>query len=298
MKINEAFKKYSLVPVRYENIGKARIISTNRGKYVYKKGCVNAKILNYLKTRNFDYLPVFINDYSDDFQISEYLDDFDIPPEQKIIDMISLVALLHSKTTHYKEIDTEEYEQLYEDLDNNITYLYSYYTDLITIIESKVYMSPSEYLLARNIGAVYDCLDECKIRLDVWHKLVSEKRKQRRVVLHNNLKLDHFIRNDNSYLISWDKAKVDSPVFDLYKLYLNHVLDFNFNDILKIYEKNYPLMDDEKELFFILISLPKIVDFKSSEYKNTKKINEAILQIYKTREFTKTSESKKEKQVL
>lgn len=288
MKINEAFKKYSLVPVRYENVGKVRIIDTDKGKFVFKEGMLNKNILDYLNSRNFDYLPKWINSCDDEFQITNYIDDFNIPLEQKIMDMISLVALLHSKTTHYKEVDNEEYEQLYDDLDNNITYLYSYYTDLITIIESKVYMSPSEYLLARNIGLVYDTLDDVKKRLEDWHKLIYEKRKQRRVVLHNNLKLDHFVRNTASYLISWDKAKIGNPVFDLYKLYLNHVLDFDFGEIFKVYEKHYPLLDDEKQLFLILISLPEIINFGNDEYDNTLMINKAIEKIYKTNEFTKT----------
>ncbi|MBQ9011525.1 MAG: hypothetical protein IJ093_02630 [Bacilli bacterium] len=288
MKINEAFKKYSLVPVRYENVGKVRIIDTDKGKFVFKEGMLNKNILDYLNSRNFDYLPKWINSCDDEFQITNYIDDFNIPLEQKIMDMISLVALLHSKTTHYKEVDNEEYEQLYDDLDNNITYLYSYYTDLITIIESKVYMSPSEYLLARNIGLVYDTLDDVKKRLEDWHKLIYEKRKQRRVVLHNHLKLDHFVRNTASYLISWDKAKIGNPVFDLYKLYLNHVLDFDFGEIFKVYEKHYPLLDDEKQLFLILISLPEIINFGNDEYDNTLMINKAIEKIYKTNEFTKT----------
>lgn len=288
MKVNEAFKKYSLVPVRYENVGNVRIINTNRGKFVFKQGGVNKEIFDYLKSRNFDYLPKVISGENENFRIIEYLDDLYIPDEQKIIDMINLVALLHSKTTHYKEINNEEYEQLYEDIDNNINYLYSYYTDMITIIESRVYMSPSEYLLARNINAVYECLDGCKKKLDLWHKSIEEKTKQRRVVLHNNLKLDHFIRNENSYLISWDKAKIGSPVFDLYKLYLNHALDFDFGEIFKIYNKHYPLLEDEKTLFLILISLPKIINFGNIEYDNTIKVNDMLMRIYKTNEFTKT----------
>ncbi len=289
MKINQALKKYSLVPNRYEKLGNVKIVDTNSGRYVYKEKKLNLDIFDYLRTRSFDYMPSIINDpVDDDYQITEYLEDLDIPKEQKVLDMILLVALLHSKTTHYKEVDIDDYEQMYDDLDNNINYLYGYYTDLITIIESKVYMSPSEFLLARNIGTIYQTIDSCKDRLENWHKLVKEKRKQRNVVLHNNLKLDHFIRNENPYLISWDKAKIGSPVFDLYKLYKNHALDFEFSDILREYENHYPLMEDEKELFFILISLPDIIEFNDSEYNTCQKISREIDTIFKSQYITKT----------
>ena len=289
MKINQALKKYSLVPNRYEKLGNVKIVDTNSGRYVYKEKKLNLDIFDYLRTRSFDYMPSIINDPADDdYQMTVYLEDLGIPKEEKVLDMILLVALLHSKTTHYKEVDIDDYEQMYDDLDNNINYLYGYYTDLITIIESKVYMSPSEFLLARNIGTIYQTIDSCKDRLENWHKLVKEKRKQRNVVLHNNLKLDHFIRNENPYLISWDKAKIGSPVFDLYKLYKNHALDFEFSDILREYENHYPLMEDEKELFFILISLPDIIEFNDSEYNTCQKISREIDTIFKSQYITKT----------
>ena len=288
MKINEALKKYSLVARRYEKSGGVSIIDTDRGRYVYKNKKPRNDILDYLKTRAFNYLPKVVSGYYDDFQIMEYLEDYDIPKEQKILDLTLLVSLLHSKTTHYKEVDISDYEKIYEDLENNIDYLYGYYNDLMTIIESKVYMSPSEYLLARNISVIFKALDSCRQRLIHWHSLINEKRKQRNVVLHNNLKLEHFIRNKNSYLISWDKSKIGMPVFDLYKLYKNHALDFDFSDILKEYEHHYPLTEDEKELFFILIGLPSILEFNDTEYNLCMKIAREIDMIYKTEYITKT----------
>ncbi len=291
MKINEALKNYSLVPTRYQNVGNVSIATTNEGKYVFKDQKVNLKILDYLKSRNFDYMPKFINDiHNDEYQITEYVSSFDIPKERQILDLITLVALLHSKTTHYKEVEPNYYEEIYEDIDANLNYLYGYYTDIITLIESKVFMSPSEYLLARNINVMYDSIDACKENLETWHDLVKDKRKRRDVVLHNNLKLDHFIRNESSFLVSWDKAKIGSPVFDLYKLYRNHALDFDFGDILKEYENSYPLTDDEKKLLITLISMPPLIEFKGSELEMCKKISHEIDIMYKTiRLTTKTA---------
>ena len=142
MKINKILKSKGLIARSYKKQGKITIIETNDGKYIYKEGKLNPQILNYLKSRSFDYLPFFLNSENDPYQLETYIDSLDIPDEQKILDLIRLIALLHSKTTHYKEIDLDYYEQIYEDLDNNLNYLYLYYTDLITIIETKVYMSP------------------------------------------------------------------------------------------------------------------------------------------------------------
>lgn len=280
--LNNILKKYELRPYRYQKNGNAIYVDTNLGKYVVKSNKCNHDLLDYLKTRSFNYFPHNLNNRNEEFEISEYIEETNIPVEQKMLDLIDLVALLHSKTTHFKEVEIAHYKELYEDLTNNIAYLYSYYTDLITLIESKVFMSPSEYLLARNISEVYASLNFCKREIDAWYELVKDKKKDRFVVVHNNLKLDHFLRNTNSYLISWNKAKIDKPIFDLYKLYKRQANEFDFVDILNRYEKNYPLLEEERKLFFILIALPDRLEMDESEYELTKRTSKLIEYLYKT----------------
>lgn len=289
-KISEVLKENNLTATRYEKKGKVTILDTDKGKYVYKEGNIDNKILSYLKSRNFDYMPDIIQ--NNGYYLTKYTKNLDIPDEQKIIDLIKLTSLLHSKTTHYKQIDLDDYEEIYDQLDNNLKYLYSYYTDLITLIESKVFQSPSEQLIARNISKIYNIISENKKKLDKWHDSIKEKRKVRNVVLHGNLKLDHFIRNEKSYLISWDKSKIGMPVFDIYKLYQNHALDFDFAPLLKIYENNYPLAKDEKELLHILINMPDIINLKGSEYDRCRKISRFFDKMYKTEKLILPETSK------
>ena len=282
-KINEVLKKYALRPHRYIKEGNVTIVDTEQGRFVIKeKRKSNNKIYNYLNSRNFDYYPSFITDTTEDYEITEYIEEFDIPKEQKIMDLIDLVSLLHSKTTHYKEIDEDEYKEIYEDINNNIICLRSYYDDLINVIDTKVYPSPGEYLLARNITKVFAAIMYAENELEKWYELVKNSHKKRLVVLHNNLDLSHFLRNKKSYLISWDKSKIDIPIFDLYKLYKHNGLEFEFSEILNRYEKNYPLLPEEKKLLFILMALPDKIEFNNDEYENCKSVNRMIDFVYKT----------------
>ncbi|MBR1377059.1 MAG: hypothetical protein IJ565_04525 [Bacilli bacterium] len=275
LRVNDELRKYDLSPSKYTNLKNVTIVDTNKGKFVFKRK-TNNNIYDYLNSRNFNYYPKIISDSNDEFMITPYIPSIDMPEEQKIDDMIDLVSLLHSKTTHFKEVDSDEYKEIYEDITNNIDYLYSYYSDIMTIIESKVFMSPPEYLLALNISKVYESLSYCHIKIEDWYKKVKDKKKKRLVVLHNNLKLDHFIRYDIPYLISWDKAKIDMPIFDLYKLYKNENIEFDFSEVLKRYEHNYPLDEDEKELLFILITLPDKISFDDTNYNMCIKISDMI----------------------
>ncbi len=284
--INEILKKYEIRPRKYIREKNITFIETEKGKYVVKEKQENNKyILDYLKSRNFDYLPQTLNSEQDNYEITRYIESYSVPNEQKILDLIDLVCLLHNKTTHYKDVTEDDYKEIYEDINNNIEHLYGYYTDLITIIESKVYMSPCEYLIARNITMIFNAINFSKQELEKWYEIVKEKRKKRLVVIHNNLALDHFLANEKKYLISWNKSKIGIPVFDIYKLYIKHGLEYNFDEIFKRYEKNYPLTKDERKLFFILISLPQKITLEKNEYENTKEAGKMIDLIYKTKMF-------------
>ena len=284
--ISEFLKKYNIVPKSYQKNGKATIINTKNGKYVIKnKNRDNNDILKYLLSRNFDYFPKILSDKDDDYELIEYIEDIDMPEEQKMMDMIDLIALLHSKTTYYKEVDVDDFDKIYDDINNNIAYLYNYYNDIMTIIENKIIYSPSEYLLARNISIIFDTLTFESNLLNKWQELVKDKRKQRYVVIHNNLDIDHFLKDQNNYLISWDKSRIDLPIYDLYKLYKKNNLNYDFETLLKRYERVYPLLEEEKVLFHILILLPDKIEFNNNEFEMCQKISDTIDNLYKTKDY-------------
>lgn len=282
-KMNELVEKYGLQPQKYVIKGKTTLIETDKGSLAIKQRNrdSNGNILTYLDSRSFSYYPKVVYD-DDDYIVTEAIEEVSMPIEQKFSDMIDLVSLLHSKTTHYKEVDLDDYKKLYEDISNNIVYLTSYYEDYLDIAESHVFMSPSEYLLARNSSKIFSSLNFAKKELDNWYELIKEKRKQRLVVLHNNLELSHFIRNKTPYLISWDKSKIGIPIFDLYKLYYKHGVDYEFSEILKRYERNYPLLKEERMLLFILMALPDKLAFDDDEFELTMKMSRFIDRLYKS----------------
>ena len=278
--ISELLKKNDIRASSYRKNGNVIISDTNKGKIVIKKNNYKDYIYNYLDTRNFNYYPDIIE--NDKYVISRYIEDVEIPSEQKIIDLVDLVSLLHSKTTHYREISEDEYKKIYEDLSNNYEYLYEYYLDIISLIDEKVFMSPSEYLLARNISFIFKSIEIGKEYVENWLERINGLNKMRVTIVHNNLDLSHYIRSDKPYLLSWDKSKIDIPIFDLYNLYNHHFMDFDFFELLKRYESVYPLKNYELELFFILITMPSKIEFNNNEYDMCVKISNEIDRLYKS----------------
>ena len=294
--IRHILEKYQLHPTRYQMKGKVTFVDTDRGSYAMKEmEHDQEEIWNYLRSRNFLYYPEIIR-YENRILVTKLEQDIAMPKEQKAEDLIDLMALLHQKTTHYKEVDISDYKELYEEISNNIFYLKTYYDDMMTIIESHIIMSPSEYLLARNITLVYSALNFSKEALEKWYEMIKDKRKQRMVILHNHLELSHFIRNQNAYLTSWDKAKFGIPIFDFYKFYKKHCLEFEFDELFKRYERSYPLLEEERLLLFILLALPSKIEWNDSEYAMCQKISNMIDEMIKTEKLISPYNTKNREQ--
>ena len=94
--------------------------------------------------------------------------------------------------------------------------------------------------------------------------------------------LYHYIKNEKPYLISWNKSRIDSPIYDLLSFYKNHYLDFDFDDLFHFYESGYPLKEDERLLLFTYMAIPYKIEIISDEYEMCIKINKMIEYLYKT----------------
>lgn len=238
-------------------------------------------VYKYLKSRSFDYFPEPIT-IDNLYEVYPFLEDTYEPSEQKATDIMHLLGLLHSKTTFYREIDIDKNKEIYENISDELEYLNNFYNDLITMIEKEVYMSPSGYLIARNINIIFSSIYYAKHNLEEWYKKIDNNKNERVVNIHNNISLDHYIKNEKPYLISWNKSRIDSPIYDLLSFYKNHYLDFDFDDLFHFYESGYPLKEDERLLLFTYMAIPYKIEIISDEYKMCIKINKMIEYLYKT----------------
>ena len=85
--INEILKRNDIRALGYKKIGKVIVADTNIGKVAIKENKDKEYIYNYLNTRSFNYYPEIIE--SEDYFICRYVEDVDIPKEQKILDLRS-----------------------------------------------------------------------------------------------------------------------------------------------------------------------------------------------------------------
>ncbi len=284
-------------PLKYTIKGHATILETTSGDFVLKEKTKDLKELySYLESRNFNYFPKLIDHSRRSVNVFEYIKDTDMPREQKASDLIDVVSLLHNKTSYFKEVSKDKYQEIYENIISNINYLNEYYNNTYEALFMESTLSPDKYLFMRNAYKIFLALKFCQDNLDDWYDLVKEETKQRVSLIHNNLETDHFIKGEKDYLISWDKSRIDTPILDIVNFYKKEYFNYDFSVLLKEYLKKYPLSEAELKLFFIVISLPPKIEFKDSVFINCKNIRCDLDYIFKTEELVRPYYSKEEEE--
>ena len=270
-------------PYRYTIKGKSTILETTCGDFIIKpKNKDINELYTYLTNRGFINYPKIIDSSRDEVNVFEYVEDIKLPKEQKCDDLIEIIASLHNKTSYFKEVSEDRFKSIYEDVLSNINYLSNYYNTLYEIGFNEVYASPSNYIFMRNYYKLNSALEYAKSELENWYSLVTSETKIRVCLIHNNLELNHLL---NDKLISWDNYMIDTPVIDIVKLYKKEWKNINFSEILERYMYKFPLLEYEKKLLFILISMPPEIKKGDNEFEKCKVVSEVMDYVFKTEEL-------------
>lgn len=294
--INNFLKNNNLNLTNISYKGNTKILHTNNGTFVIKNKKNNIQeIYEYLNNKKYyNYLPL-LNKYKDPYEIYPYIVNQEEKTSDKALSLIYSLSMLHIKTTTYEEVNLDDIKKLYEQTLAQVDYLYKYYLDLQDYIESNVYMAPAQYLLIRNISLIYSLLSFSKAKINTWYDLIEQKQKQRYVLLNNNLTLDHFIVEKNSYIINWSKATRGPVIYDFLNFFHNEYLNLDMLSLFKVYQSKYPYTKDEKALFLALVAIPEKIDFTSNNYINTIKVKNLIVYLTKVNNFISEEDEKDEK---
>ena len=264
--------------------GCTKIFNCTYGDYVVKpkKEKDIQELYKYLSSRSFEYYPKLIEDNRSDVNVYEYIEDNSIDDEQKLYDLINLISLLHNKTSYYKEVTNDKIKSIYEELLGRVLFLEEYFNKIIFEIEDNVFISPSNNLLLNNSSKIFESLTFLKREIEEWYKISIDKNKMRVSLIHNNLELDHYIKNKDDYLISWDNYKIDSPILDIVKLYKKVYLNMDFSEPLKTYMDKFELTEIEKKLLFIMLVMPDEINLSENELRNVSIVRKYLDYIFKT----------------
>jgi len=283
-------------PTKITMVGNVEILESTSGTFVVKEKKEKniRELYDYLMSRNFSYFPPLIDDSREGVNVYSYVKDSKMPKEQKAMDFIKIVGLLHQKTTYYKEVSEDEYKKIYEEVLSQIDYLNYFYENIYQEYFKIIFPSPSEYLLLTNISKILASLNFAKQELEIWYDKVRQLRKYRICQIHNNLCLEHFHKCEKECLLSWENARKDTPVMDLIKFYKCSYYDYNFEGIFEEYLRVCPWSEEEKKLFFLMISIPPKFEEKGTEFEKVNQVRKVLDYVYKTERLIRPYYSKEQ----
>ncbi len=287
IKIKDINHKYGFHVKEYTYQNKVCILTLDQEKIVLKERKRNPKDLYYfLDSKDFPYILKSRNSEKDElFEIYPFIEEIHQEKSEKAVNMMYILSLLHNKTSFYKEFSLDDKKKIYESIYQQIDYLYSYYQNLQDVIEKKVYMSPSEYMLILNSSPIYLALNYAKNTLEEWYQEVKEKKNVRYAFLHNRVETTHFLEGENSYFISWDNARRDFPIYDFLYFFKKEYQDLDMISLYQIYKHKYPFTKEEELLFFTLIAIPEKITLGRNSYNQYSKIYDFVVYLDKSRDF-------------
>ena len=103
-----------------------------------------------------------------------------------------------------------------------------------------------------------------------------------------------YIKGSKECLISRDNYKIDTPVLDIVNLYKKEYLKMNFEEILARYMRDFPLLESERTLLFILIALPPKIEKENTEILRCREIEKKLDYVFKTENLLRPYYAKEE----
>lgn len=289
--------KYHLKPYKYKYINKACVIYTDQGNYVLKKKKREDKdkLYDYLLAKNFSFFLYPENDLSDCDEVYHYLDEVELPKEEKAKDLMMILGEMHTRTTSYRNINLDRIKKVYEEKLATIEYLKKYYYDLEEVFMMHVYNSPEEYLLLKNMDKVANTLEYSKVLLEEWYKSIVKTKKGRTTLNHNHLSLEHFIDGRDAKLINFDYAEYNSPIYDFVYFYQKHYKELDMESLYQVYRHKFILTKEEELLLFIELIIPWKIVFTANHYHNSVCVYNLIQYLDVTRNFILKEQEKYQK---
>lgn len=292
--LKEVLEEYNFKIYSIKYLNKVIILDTNKGKYVYKDKN-NYNTYNYLLSKGFNNFPKNLSDKDFKFDLVEYIEDNNINQNERLQDLIYITANLHKLTSYNKTIDLDNLKNMYENIINDANYLMNYYQDLNNYIDNITFMSPSEYLLVSNIDLFYYLISFVQVESLNWYNNLKKRDSIKYSLVHDNLSLDHLIENNQSYLISWDKAHYDMPIIDLIKIYQDNHSEIDLEDLLREYQKITKLDKDEYLLLLIKLSIPKRIELSKRTYLDCYNLSNYLIYLRKIASIIQKIDKNKQK---
>ncbi|MDR7073667.1 spore coat protein YsxE [Fictibacillus barbaricus] len=273
---------YDLFPEKLERHGRVMKVITKRGTFALKEAEMSedernwfTHVIQRLSEIGFHQVvplyPTKFGDYTVQLGSKTYYlmpwfasDDRNEKGKEEIL--LDQIGRIHALTLKEQDFSNEVVEHSYQFLMNrweNRQFEMERFTEEA---EQKTYMSPFELTYLSHFHQIMRMTEEAKRRLKDWYDTCQREKRYRSVLCHGKVSRNHLIFNPTGegHLLNFEKAVLDTPVRDLAVYFRRAVHQREWSkehgkQLLDIYEKHVPLLNEERGLFISYLSYPEPV---------------------------------------
>ncbi|MGO4888593.1 spore coat protein YsxE [Anaerobacillus sp. MEB173] len=285
--------QYDLYPDRIEQHGKVKKIVTGYGNFALKKTNFTEEqaewfihVMRRLERLGYEnVIPIIPTKYGDyivtnnqqSYYLMPWLEEFDHNRISKEEVILQQMAKLHGLTEKEQKYSPETLENSYNALIQRWERRRLEMERFAQFAETKTYMSPFELTFLTHFGRLIKMAEDSVYYLKSWYEACQENGKYRSVLCHGRLSRHHtlFDRYGNGYLFNFERAILDTPARDLAVFYRKSLQYTPWDEDegirwMNIYQSQFPLVAEEKQLFISYLSYPEPVFRVIDDYQERK----------------------------
>lgn len=291
-KVSTILAQYSVDPYYVEDLGKIKKVFSNKGVFALKKvpPAVGTEFIRHIQMLYqkgyYRMVPVYpTNDgrygvlhqntlyYLMPWLSNEEKEDR-IERNKKLFRELARLHTLSSREVPLsKEFRKEHYENTLLLLEKDEEFINGFLEDC----ERNVYMSPFQLQFCLYYNDVHQAIEFSKQRLKDWYEKTKDQEKVRTVLIHGKFSPEHFLFDDKGYgyFMNFENSKPGSPYQDILPYLSRSLKGFpkrceDCIDWLLMYEKYFPLKEEEKQLMLSYFTHPRSFILLVQDYHKKK----------------------------
>jgi len=226
--VKKVLTSYAVYPLKIEQITDAlyRIEDGNRVYALKRSSLTNKSVANWenvfhqVNAQNItNVLPVYLTKHRKLYEQVNgtvyYLAPWVEGNRQSIERLYHCIGNVHAKTKQSRPIDVQLIEQSFHTYKNQCKEKHKQLLTYVEQFESNTYMSPFELLICTHYRDLELVFLETHKRVDQFIQENNEEAVWNYSLCHGSLKFSHFLNENQTYLINWEKAQYENAIQDL-----------------------------------------------------------------------------------
>ena len=182
--------------------------------------------------------------------------------ELKLKFYFECLSWMHNHTFYNVKVSKDYYEKQIQEIKQIIQERKDYYLEHLQLCEKAFDRSPWQWMWLMNYYRIDQSFNFALEHLNHYQEVCQDKHYLRVALVYMNFNYQHIFLNQKK-IISIDRMKIDSPIYDIFTMYQNSTDSlFDLDSLFQFYLQKIILQEQEKVLLMTLLSIVPVISIK------------------------------------